>query len=99
MEGAVQAALGRGTVAEWLAKFEAAGIPAAPIQNIREVCDDPQLQARGMWHDVIDRDGRALKTPGSPLVLDGAKPPLGKTWPQLGEHQTEVLREWLERDA
>jgi len=29
------------------------------------------------------------------LVLDGAKPPLGKTWPRLGEHQESVVRAWL----
>lgn len=95
LEGALTAALGRGTAAEWLAKFEAAGIPAAPIKNIAEVMNDPQLQARAMWHTLTDRDGLKLTTPGSPLVLDGTKPTLDGTWPRLGEHQEEVLNEWL----
>jgi CoA:oxalate CoA-transferase len=97
MEGAVTAALGRRTVAQWLTKLEAAGVPAAPIQNIEQVLNDPQLQARDMWHALTDRDGLQLTTPGTPLVLDGAKPTLGKTWPRLGEHQDEVLHEWLDR--
>jgi len=95
MQGAVTAALGKRTVAEWLKLFEATGIPAAPIQNIAQVMDDPQLKARDMWNEMHDRDGRALTTPGTPFVFDGQKPPLGKTWPRLGEHQDEVLREWL----
>lgn len=95
LEGALTAALGRRTVAEWLAKLEAAGVPAAPINNIADVLDDPQLQARAMWHTLTDRDGLKLMTPGAPLNLDGTKPKLGDTWPRLGEHQDEVLKEWL----
>lgn len=95
LEGALQAALGRKTAAEWLALFDKAGIPAAPIQNVEQVMHDPQLQAREMWHTLTDRDGYAVKTPGTPLVLDGAKPDLGGTWPRLGEHQDEVLHQWL----
>jgi hypothetical protein len=29
-------------------------------------------------------------------VLDGEKLPLDSTWPRLGEHQDEGIREWLE---
>ena len=47
-----------------------------------------------MWHTLVDRDGTNLVTPGSPLVLDGEKASLGKTWYslKLGEHQTEAAR-------
>jgi CoA:oxalate CoA-transferase len=95
MEAALEEALSRRTIAEWLAVLEAAGIPAAPIHDMARVLDDPQLAARGMWHTLVDRDGKTLITPGSPVVLDGAHPPLGNMWPRLGEHQESVLREWL----
>lgn len=83
------------SVKDWLDILTAASIPAAPIQNIAQVLNDPQLTARNMWHTLEDRDGKTLPTPGSPLVLDGAKPLLGTTWPRLGEHQQSVIREWL----
>ncbi|MCE9532186.1 MAG: CoA transferase [Planctomycetes bacterium] len=95
MEQAVQAALAKQSVEVWLANLLEAGIPAAPIQDIAQVLDDPQLEARSMWHTLIDRDGVTLMTPGSPLVLDGKKPDLENTWPRLGENQDDVLREWL----
>lgn len=95
MQVELNTALSRKPVAEWLRLLQGAGIPAAPIQNIAELLNDPQLQARDMWNVMHDRDGYELTTPGTPLVLDGAKPPLGKTWPRLGEHQEVVLREWL----
>jgi CoA:oxalate CoA-transferase len=95
LEEQLNAALASRTVAEWLEIFIQAGIPAAPIQDIAQVIDDPQLAARDMWHTLNDCDGATLVTPGSPLVLDGEKLPLAATWPRLGEHQDEVLRDWL----
>jgi CoA:oxalate CoA-transferase len=95
LEAALHAALAKRTVAEWLTRLEAAGIPAAPIHDLAQVLDDPQLAARDMWHTLVDGDGRTMLTPGSPLMFDGAKPPLGKTWPRLGEHQESVLGAWL----
>lgn len=95
LEEQLNTALSARPVEEWLDAFTQAGIPAAPIQNIAQVMDDPQLAARDMWHTLTDRDGATLVTPGSPVVLDGEKFPLGKTWPRLGEHQEQVLREWL----
>jgi CoA:oxalate CoA-transferase len=95
LEQQIQNALAIGSVEHWLDKLMAAGIPAAPIQNIEQVVHDPQLAARAMWHTLDDRDGATLLTPGSPIVLDGQKPVLDKTWPMLGEHQDKVLGDWL----
>ncbi len=95
LETALETALAKGTIAEWLARLGSAGIPGAPIHDIAQVLDDPQLAARQMWHTLTGRDGATLITPGSPLLLDGARPPLGATWPRVGEHQGSVLREWL----
>ena len=95
LEAGVEAALAKRTVADWLARLEVAGIPGAPIHDIADVLGDPQLAARQMWHTLTGHDGKTLVTPGSPVMFDGEKPPLGKTWPGLGEHQDDVLRTWL----
>lgn len=83
------------TVAEWLLRLDAAGIPAAPIRNVAQLLDDPQLAARDMWHTLVDGDGTQLVTPSSPVVVDGLKLPLSTRWPRLGENQSDVLRAWL----
>ncbi len=95
LEESLHQALLKRPVREWLRLLTEAGIPAAPIQDVADVLADPQLAARNMWHTLIDDDSATLITPGSPLVLDGAKPQLSVSWPKLGEHQKEVLREWL----
>ncbi|MBN9263940.1 MAG: CoA transferase, partial [Hyphomicrobium sp.] len=36
------------TTAEWVKALEVAGVPCGPINNLKEVFEDPQVQARGM---------------------------------------------------
>jgi crotonobetainyl-CoA:carnitine CoA-transferase CaiB-like acyl-CoA transferase len=59
------------------------------------VLADPQLAARGMWHPLVDRDGRRVLTAGTPFRIDGEKPALQPSWPRLGEHTEEVRNAWL----
>ena len=94
LEAAIHDALAKRTVHDWLSRLEAAGIPAAPINDVEQVLADPQLAARSMWHTLVDADGHGLVTPGSPVMLDGAKPRLSKKWPRLGEHQVMASGEW-----
>lgn len=95
LECELQRAISLRPAAEWLERLQSAGIPAAPINDISQLMQDPQLAARGMWHALSDRDGFTLVTPGTPIVIDGDKPRLDMTWPRLGEHQEQVLRDWL----
>jgi crotonobetainyl-CoA:carnitine CoA-transferase CaiB-like acyl-CoA transferase len=67
-----------------LARLEAAGVPAGPINNLAEVFADPQVQHRGMRIEVRDGEGGtvpSVRTPilmsGSPLAYDAASPTLG----------------------
>ncbi|MDT8328063.1 MAG: CaiB/BaiF CoA-transferase family protein, partial [Roseovarius sp.] len=41
--------------AHWIAELETAGVPTGPIQNLTEVLQDPQILARNMVVDVLDR--------------------------------------------
>ena len=63
-----------------LAACEADGVPAGPINNLDDVFEDPQVQARGMR---IDLDG----VPGlrSPFRFSDAELALHRPAPRLGE--------------
>ncbi|ONM44706.1 CoA transferase [Halopseudomonas pachastrellae] len=83
------------TTAEWIAALERAGVPCGPINDLAQVFTDPQVQARGtrirMAHplagevDLVANPIRLSRTP-----VDYRRPP-----PLLGEHNTEVLADWL----
>jgi len=80
------------------ARFEAHGLPWAPITRPHDLFDDPHLQATGGLAPVTLPDGRHTRTPLLPITLDGRRPPLRSDPPAIGEH-TEALLQSLGLDA
>ncbi len=81
--------------ADWLAAFEAAGVPCGRVRSIPEALESPQIAARGLLLDVVHPALGPGRYVGSPIHLDAAdrgdlRPP-----PLLGEHTEEVLAERL----
>jgi crotonobetainyl-CoA:carnitine CoA-transferase CaiB-like acyl-CoA transferase len=87
------------TTAEWVDKLEALKIGCGPINTLREVFADPQVQARGvvvqMPHAASAQGVQVIANPVrlSETPADYRMPP-----PLLGEHTDEVLRERLGLD-
>ena len=83
----------------WLKTLEAAGVPAGPIYDIRQVYDDPQVRARQM---IVESDhpvaGRVSNI-GIPIKLSETPGRLQRPAPTLGQHTDEVLRELGRTDA
>ncbi|MEJ0079305.1 MAG: CoA transferase [Alphaproteobacteria bacterium] len=71
------------SIAEWLARLDAAGVPAAPIENVAQVAASAQTAALGMLQKAPDLD---MTLTGLPLELDGVRPPYRHSAPTLGEH-------------
>ena len=58
--------------AEWQSRLDAAGVPAAPIENVAQVVASPQTAALGMLQKAPDLD---MTLAGLPLEFDGVRPP------------------------
>ncbi len=80
------------SAAELSARFEAGGLPYAPITRPQELFDDPHLNATGGLADIALPDGRTTRTPLLPLAMDGRRLPLRSDPPSIGEHTREVLQ-------
>jgi len=76
------------TKGEWIDCLQAAGVPCAPVNTLPEALAEPQTEAVGMLQPVPGLDLRLM---GLPLMLDGARPPIRRRAPHLGEHTREVL--------
>ncbi|CAN7471789.1 CaiB/BaiF CoA transferase family protein [Mesorhizobium sp. LjRoot246] len=76
-----------------LAKLEAAGVPASPINTIGQMFADPQTIARGMRLDLDDGHGNFLPSVRAPMVLSGTPLVYERPSPRLGEHTEEILAE------
>ena len=86
------------TRAHWISKLTDAGIPTGPIQNVAQALKDPQILARNMVVDVLDRNGRAaFKAAGNPIKMsDATDPTTRQPAPDLDGNRGEILR-WLEQ--
>ncbi|MBZ0128884.1 MAG: CoA transferase [Rhodobacteraceae bacterium] len=86
MNERINAATARRTRSDLLAACEAGGIPAGPINDLKDVFNDPQIIARGLKLEI---DG--VPSVRSPMLFSGAEMNLSKPSPKLGEHNDEVL--------
>ncbi len=83
----------RRTTADWLARFEKAGMPAGPVLGIGEMLADPQTRARDM---VVETDHPTLgrvATLGAPVKFSDTQGGVVRAAPLLGQHTRAVLGE------
>lgn len=81
------------TTAEWIAELDHAGIPCAPINNVRDIIEDEQLRAREMIVSLAHPRAGVFMMPGSPIKnAEGGMPEAYAPAPSLGEHTEEILR-------
>ena len=83
------------TAAELSARFEAVGLPFAPISKPEDLYDDPHLLATGGLADVVlpdgPRAGQTVKTTLFPLTLAGERLGVRLSPPVLGSHTDALL--------
>jgi crotonobetainyl-CoA:carnitine CoA-transferase CaiB-like acyl-CoA transferase len=80
-------------VAACIAALDKAGVPAAPVQRIDEVLEDPQVKARGM---IIEQDHPVLgrvRLANTPFRFSDADVTPKMPAPLLGQHNAEIARE------
>jgi crotonobetainyl-CoA:carnitine CoA-transferase CaiB-like acyl-CoA transferase len=83
------------TKAEASEKLLAAGLPVGPVQNAREITEDPHVAARHMLIDVPDPVLGSVRLVGPAFKMSGSPEPIAKAAPRLGEHTAQVLVEML----
>ena len=85
--------LAQDTTANWLARMEAAQLPAGPVNDILQMHQDPQAIARDMIVDVDHATAGAVKTIGHPVKYSNTPAKVELAAPLLGQHSREVLVE------
>lgn len=87
----IQAVLQTEDRATWLARFTAEGVAAAPVQRVSEVCEDPQILARGMIEETVHPAAGTVRSPSHPFRFVGVPETPSAPAPTLGEGTDEVL--------
>ena len=79
--------------ATWLRRLGAAGVPAAPVADIRDVAESPQTEALGLLQPLPHAHVAGLRLVALPLSLDGERALHPSSPPAVGEHSAEILGE------
>ena len=89
-------------ISEWTRKhdkYEAmrvigAAVPAGAVRDTLELMNDPDMEKRGIIQTIQHPTNGPFKMAGWPVRFNGKTPPV-KPAPLLGEHSSEVLKDWL----
>jgi crotonobetainyl-CoA:carnitine CoA-transferase CaiB-like acyl-CoA transferase len=93
LEAEINAALQHDTVAAWMERLEAAGVPAGRIRTMDEVYGWEQLEHLGAIDRVTHPTAGELALPGAPVRWSRSGRRAPEPPPRLGEHTAEVFRD------
>jgi formyl-CoA transferase len=71
------------------------GVPSAPVQNIEQVVNDPQVAAREMFVDVEHPIAGKVKITGNNIKMSETKTEIRTHSPLLGQHNEEIFSKML----
>ncbi|MFC5473272.1 CaiB/BaiF CoA transferase family protein [Paraherbaspirillum soli] len=75
----------------WISALEPASVPCGPINDLAQVFDDPQVQARGMKIELPHPTAGNVALVASPIRLSATPVEYRNGPPLLGQHTREVL--------
>lgn len=81
--------------AEWISQLEAEGVPCGPINNLQEVFDDPQVNARNMTINLPHVSAGQVRLISNPIKLSATPVQQNLPPPLLGEHTDPILKNLL----
>ena len=93
LNAAIEAITSERDSAEWIERFNQAGVPAGPIYAINEVFADPQVKHLGIAQAVEHPALGRVELVGQAVSLSRTPSRLNTASPDLGEHTDAILHE------
>ena len=87
------------TKAQWISLLDEIGVPCGPINNMKEVFANEQVQARKLAISVPHDTAGTMKLVASPIRMSATPTEIRMAPPTLGQHTNEILREYLKLDS
>jgi crotonobetainyl-CoA:carnitine CoA-transferase CaiB-like acyl-CoA transferase len=84
------------TAAAWMERWQAMGVTVGPINNLKELSEDPQAWENGyLMRTHCDEVEREVMVRGLPVTLSRTPGRVHSLGPELGQHTEEILVETL----
>lgn len=87
------------TKAQWISLLDEHGVPCGPINNMKEVFANEQVQARKLAISVPHDTAGTMKLVASPIRMSATPTEIRTAPPTMGQHTDEILREYLKLDS
>lgn len=93
MHSVFQELFSKHSTEEWLNRLRTHDVCCGPLNNLKELCEDPQIQAREtlpMTDDPAEMENAQI---GLPWKFSSLRATIRLPPPKLGEHNNEILKE------
>ncbi|MDC2980594.1 CoA transferase [Gammaproteobacteria bacterium] len=97
IDQAVQEVFITNTTEHWLKTLQEHRVPCGPINTLSETFQDADLLKRNMIVEVLQDSGESVKMPGNPVKISNHDEEFRRS-PKLGEHTSEIFKDWLNKD-
>jgi len=81
--------------AYWIEVLSNEGVPCGPVNDLAEVFDSAQVEARGLRLDLMDANGQAVPLVANPLRFSATPISYARVPPELGVDTCDVLQSVL----
>jgi CoA:oxalate CoA-transferase len=96
----LEAALADAPVRSWLEHLQQSGVPCGPLQDVRQVLEDPQVAARNMIVVAEHPEAGPLRMAGNPIKLSGVDDPKTRApAPDLDADRQAILAELVRKKS
>ena len=89
----IEAVLVDAPTAEWVERLAAANVPGAPVYELDQVFEDPQVRHLGLVKEIEQPGHGPVRMLGLPFGASAVASGIRRPAPRLGEHTVEVLGE------
>lgn len=91
LKAGIESVLATAPAAHWLARLDEAGVPAGPLNDVRQMMADPQVASRGVLPEI--EGGGGQRAPVTPILMStlpypATLPPV----PRPDQHREAILR-------
>ena len=94
LEAALEAVIAKHDREPLLKVLEDAGVPATPVNTVKQVMEDAQTAARSMIERVVHPRLGEIPVVGTPIKFSRMRAGVRRAAPQQGQHTDEILAEY-----
>ena len=90
----ISTSLAQRSAADWVEAFNAAGVPAGPVNDLEQTFDDPQVRHLGVAAPIEHPIKGPIDIVRNATTIDGVDNSIRRPSPTAGEHSREILTQF-----